>query len=143
MDGEGAWVIKGGIRGPEAQRAVSRGTGAKIVHLLPVHEAESMCPSRRDTGPAACQKAPGGGMEDRQRKTSWIRTVGNSLELTDSGPWKGTRALAGNHLQARRLSASLYPARAGHRLTLGRDLLPLPSSWDCVCIVDPLWASVS
>ena len=51
-------------------------------------------------------------MEDRQRETPWIRTVGNSLELTDSGPWKGTRALAGNHLQASRLSASLYPARA-------------------------------
>ena len=51
-------------------------------------------------------------MEDRQRKTPWIRTVGNSLELTDSGLWKGTRALVGNHLQASRLSASLYPARA-------------------------------
>lgn len=112
LDGEGAWVIKGGIRGPQAQRAVPRGTGAKTVCLLPVHEAESTCPSRRDTGPVACQEAPGGGMEDRQRKTSWIRTVGNSLELTDSGPWKGTRALAGNHLQARRLSASLYPERA-------------------------------
>lgn len=78
LDGEGAWVIKGGIRGPQAQRAVPGGTGAKTVHLLPVCEAESTCPSR--SNPGSPRRRNGGQAE---RKTSWIRTVGNSLELTD------------------------------------------------------------
>ena len=41
------------------------------------------------------------------------------------------------------LSVSVSSTGSGDGLTLSRDLLPPPSSWDCAYIVDPLWASVS
>lgn len=40
----------------------------KTLRLLPMHEAESMCPSRSDAGTVVCQEATGRGVEDRQRE---------------------------------------------------------------------------
>ena len=133
LDSEGAWVIKGGIRGPQAQRAVPGGTGAKTVHLL--RKQSPRVPA------LAIQEAPGGGTEDRQREKfpgsgQWGTHRLRPLERHRSLGWEVPPSQA-------TLSISVSSTGSGDRLTLGRDLPPPPSSWDCAYIVAPLWASVS
>ena len=95
LDSEGAWVIKGGICGPQAQRAVPGGTGAKTVHLL--RKQSPRVPA------LAIQEAPGGGTEDRQREKfpgsgQWATHWNSQTQAPGKAPepWLGSASKPGD-----------------------------------------------